>query len=227
MRSDITVVAEPREGRGKNENNRLRMKGLSPAIVYGGDEEPIAVAVDPKEIRKIVLSQAGFNTIFDLQIKDHKTLPVMIIARQLDPIKDSLLHVDMKRIDMAARIVVKVAVHFQGEPRGVKEQGGSHDVVSREAMIECLPDEIPAGFWIDVTELRVGNAVRASDLPLTGSMKLKMNPEAILTHVVAVRGTAAEAAPEAAAAPAKNAPAKNAPAAKNAAPAAKAPAKKK
>ena len=70
----------------------------------------------------------------------------MIIDWQYDPIKDSLLHVDLKRIDLTKRIVVKVPVVTHGDPKGVKLQGGIHEIVTREIEIECLPDDIPEQF---------------------------------------------------------------------------------
>ena len=101
-----------------------------------------------------------------------KTRPVMIVDWQYDPIKDSLLHVDLKRIDLSQRIVVKVPVVTQGDPKGVKLQGGIHEIVTREIEIECLPDEIPEQFIVDVSELMIGQSIRAGDIPMTGSMKL-------------------------------------------------------
>lgn len=195
MRTDITVVAEPRDTRGKNEANRLRAKGLAPAVVYGGAEDPVAVSVNPREINKILHSGSGTNTIFDLQIKGHTTVPVMIVDQQHEPVKDTLLHVDLKRIDLAKRLHVKIAVKFLGDPRGVKEQGGIYEIINREVEIECLPDDIPAHFDLDVKELGVNATVRASDLPLTGSMKLLSAPESVLCHVLAPKVVAVEAAP--------------------------------
>jgi large subunit ribosomal protein L25 len=111
----------------------------------------------------------------------------MIVDWQFDPIKDSLLHVDLKRIDLNKRIVVKVPVVTQGDPKGVKIQGGIHEVVTREIEIECLPDDIPEQFTVNVAELMIGQSVRASDIPLTGSMKLLSPAEAVISHVVSLR----------------------------------------
>ena len=123
----------------------------------------------------------------------------MIVDWQYDPIKETLLHVDLKRIDLTKRIRVKVPVHTTGEPKGVKLQGGLHELITREIEIECLPDDIPEHFTVDVTELMIGQSMRASDMPLTGSMKLVSPPEAVISHVVRMR--AEEVAPVAEAAP--------------------------
>ena len=194
MRQDIKVVAEPRIGRGKNEARRLRASGRIPAVVYGTGLDPVAVAVSPKEVNRILHSTSGHNTIFDVDIQGGTT-PVMVVDWQEDPIRGTLLHVDLQRIDLSKRIVVKVPVHTVGEPRGVKIQGGLHELVTREIEIECLPDDIPENFTIDVTEVMIGQSIRASDVPLSGSMKLLSPPDAVISHVVSLKAETAAVEP--------------------------------
>lgn len=203
MRKDITVAAEARDLRGKNEARRLRAKGSVPAVVYGGEAGPAAVAVNPKELTRILHSKTGHNTIFNLTMTGQADTPVMIVDWQFEPIKGSLLHADLKRIDLQKRILVKVPIVTLGDPRGVKLQGGIHEIVSREIEIECLPDDIPEQFTVDVTDLTIGQTIRASDIPLTGSMKLVSLPDAVISHVVSLRAeesttaaTGGTAAPE-------------------------------
>lgn len=186
MRKDITVTAEPRDSRGKNEARRLRAKGSMPAVVYGGPSGATPVAVSPKELTKILNSKTGHNTIFNLGVNGDST-PVMIIDWQYDPIKDSLLHVDLKRIDLTKRITVKVPVITQGDPKGVKLQGGIQDVVTREIEIECLPDDIPEQFVVNVSELLIGQNIRAADIPMEGSLKLVSLPDTVITHVISIK----------------------------------------
>jgi large subunit ribosomal protein L25 len=187
MRKDITIAAEGRDARGKNEARRLRARGSMPAVVYGGSEGATAVAVNPKELSRILHSKTGHNTIFSLELPGNATVPVMIVDWQFDPIKDSLLHVDLKRIDLSKRIVVKIPVITHGDPKGVKLQGGIHEIVTREIEIECLPDEIPEQFDVDVAELVIGQNIRVSEIPLSGSMKLLSSSDAVVSHVVAVK----------------------------------------
>jgi large subunit ribosomal protein L25 len=208
MKKDITINAEVRETRGKNEARRLRAKGAIPAVVYGGKEDSIAVSVDPKQVDRILHSKRGFNTIFNVTIQGAATTPAMLADWQSDPIKGNLLHADMKRIDLNARITVAVPVQIVGEAIGVKQEGGLLEVVTREVQIECLPDEIPESFVVDVSALAMGQGKRVGDLELTGSMKLVSQPEAVLAHVVMVRveeeaPAAAEAVEGAEAAPAE------------------------
>ena len=199
MRKDITIEALPRTTRGKNEARRMRVAGSIPAVVYGSGGESIAVAVGPKEVNKILHSKTGHNTIFNVQVTGGENVPVMIVDWLNDPIKDTLLHVDLKRIDLSQRIKVKVPVLTTGEPKGVKIQGGLHELITREIEIECLPDDIPESFTVDVVELMMGQSIRASQVELSGSMKLVSNPEAVISHVVALRAEEAPAAVEGAA----------------------------
>jgi large subunit ribosomal protein L25 len=214
VRKEITVAAEVRTSRGKNEARRARRAGQIPAVIYGSFQEPVSIAVNPRDISKITHSNTGYNTIFNLVIQGGETTPVMLVDRQVDPVKGTLLHADFKRIDLTKRLRVSIPVHTTGEAAGVKVQGGLLEVITRAIEIECLPDEIPEGFTVDVTELMIGQAKRASDVALTGSMKLVSAPETVIAHSVAMRAeevvepTAAEAAaaavtPEAGATPAE------------------------
>src|SRR3954454_11312277 len=194
MVKDLKVAAQGRESRGKNEARRLRVKGLVPAVVYGGTGQPAPVSVDPKEITKILHSRTGHNTIFHLSITGGEDTPVMIVDWQHEPIKESLLHVDLKRIDLSQRITVKVPVVTLGDPKGVKLQGGIHEIVTREIEIECLPNDIPEQFEVNVAELSIGQSIRAGDIPLTGSMTLLSPPDAVISHVVSLRAEEATTA---------------------------------
>src|SRR5579871_1685447 len=158
MRKDITVEAQPRDSRGKNEARRLRASGAVPAVVYGSGGEAVAVAASPKELVKILNSKTGHNTIFNVAVKGGETTPVMIVDWQNDPVKENLLHIDLKRIDLAKKLRVKVPVHALGEPKGVKLQGGLHELITREVEIECLPDDIPESFTLEVGELMIGQS---------------------------------------------------------------------
>jgi len=196
MRKEITVTAEPRSTRGKNEARRLRVRGLAPAVLYGSQRDAVPISVNPKELQKILHSSTGHNTIFNLSVQGLEDTPAMIVDWQNDPVREKLLHVDLKRIDLTQRIRVKVRVQTTGEPKGVKIQGGLLEIVNREIDIECLPDEIPELYTVDVAELMIGQHMRAKDIPLAGSVKLVSLPDQVIAHVVALKAEE-EAAPAA------------------------------
>ena len=199
MRKDITVAAVVRSSRGKNEARRTRRAGQIPAVVYGAYQEPVSVAVNPRDIVKIVHSNTGYNTIFNLAIDGGESTPVMIVDQQADPVRGNLLHADFKRVDLNKKLRVAIPVNAEGEAKGIKLQGGLLELVIRSVDIECLPDDIPERFSVDVTELMIGQAKRAGDIVLTGSMKLLSPAEAVVAHVVALRVEAEPAAAETAA----------------------------
>src|SRR5438552_7138072 len=196
MRRDITVTAEVRSTRGKNEARRLRVRGFIPAVVYGAYKDAVSVGVSPKELSHILNSKTGYNTIFNLAIQGAENTPVMVVDSQRDPLKGNLLHADLKRIDLTKRIRVGIPVITEGEAAGIKLQGGLLEIISREVEIECLPDEIPEHFVVDVSPLMIGQSVRAGGVTLMGSMQLLSPAEAVIAHVVAMR--AEEVAPAAA-----------------------------
>jgi large subunit ribosomal protein L25 len=193
VRTDTVVTAEIRETRGKNEARRTRMRGMIPGVVYGAFKDPVSIALNPKSITQILRSKTGHNTIFNVDIAGHENTPVMVVDEQYDPVKSNLLHVDLKRIDLAKRIRVSVPVTVHGDAKGIKLQGGLLEIITRSVEIECVPDEIPAHFSVDVTELMIGNSVRAGEIQMPGSAKLLGNAETVIAHVVGQR--AEEVAP--------------------------------
>ena len=204
---EIVVDVKSRETLGKNPSRRLRHEGLIPAIVYGAKKDAIPVVVDPKKILEIIHSESGVNTIFQLGLSDTEARRhVMIKEYQVDPVRGNLIHADFVRIQMDEVIEVDVPVQVTGEAAGVKLDGGILDHVTRQVRVSCLPGDIPEHIVIDVTPLKIGDALRVSDLPK--SDKYRILSEADVTLVVVtppakeeVAAPAAEAAPAAPAEP--------------------------
>jgi len=117
------VVAKAREGKfNKNAARRVRVAGKIPAVIYGSGHDPVAVEVDPKQISRILFSETGHNTIFDVEIPGKDTSKAMIVDWQREPIKDQLIHIDLKRIALDKALRVRVRVKLLGIPVGVKNQ---------------------------------------------------------------------------------------------------------
>ncbi|MGB7136782.1 MAG: 50S ribosomal protein L25 [Acidobacteriaceae bacterium] len=200
------VSAVPREGKfNKNAARRVRAKGKVPAVVYGAAEPAVAVEVDPKQIQKILHSETGHNSIFDLEVSGN-TAKVMIVDWQYEPIKGKLIHIDFKRIALDKPIRVEVPIQLVGLAEGVKTQGGILDQMLREVEIECLPGDIPANIPMDVTTLVFGTVLRVSDLPHGGKLKFLTPEDTPVAHITSVKEEAAPA-PDAEAAAAAAAPA--------------------
>jgi large subunit ribosomal protein L25 len=205
MTSINLVEAQPRTERGKNQARRVRRSGRIPAVLYGASKQTRAISVDPKQIARILTSESGHNSIFDLQVGDERT-KVMIVDWQYEPIKGALLHIDLKRIAMDERLKVSVPVMLKGEPAGVKQQGGILEQVLREVEIECLPGDIPSHIDLDVSHLVFGRLMRVADLPHSGKAKILTDANQTVAHIIAVKeevAPAPEVVAEAATAPAE------------------------
>jgi len=205
------VIAQPRQkpsnGKfNKNAARRVRVAGKIPAVVYGAGQETVAVELDPKQILRILHSESGHNTIFDVDIAGSGLAKAMIVDWQYEPIRDSLLHIDLKRIAMDRTMTVSVPVRLVGVPTGVKLEGGMLDQVLREVEVECLPSEIPSHIDVDVSGLALFGAIHVSDLSRPAdskTFKFLSAADATVAHVISIKE---EPAAEAAVAPAGTEP---------------------
>jgi large subunit ribosomal protein L25 len=182
------VVATPREGKfNKNAARRVRVAGKIPAVVYGAGQDAVAVAVDPRVITRILHSDSGHNTIFDLSVEGSAVVKAMIVDWQHEPIKGKLLHIDLKRIAMDKMMRVSVPIQLVGTSIGVKAQGGILEHVMREVEIECLPNDIPSHLDVDVSGLELHGIIHVSDLPHSGSIKFLGDENATVAHVTIIK----------------------------------------
>jgi len=182
------VIATPRTGKfNKNHARRVRVEGKIPAVVYGAGLESVAVAVDPRVVTKILHSESGHNTIFDLNVEGADLVKAMIVDWQHEPIKGKLLHIDFKRIAMDKAMRVSVPVQLTGVPIGVRTGGGILDQILREVEIECLPADIPDHIDIDVSGLELYGAIHVSDLPHSGKLKFLDDDHALVAHVTIIK----------------------------------------
>src|SRR5437588_2571918 len=185
--AEIVVNAKRRDDRGKNAARRLRRDGLVPGVVYGGKGENLAVAVDPKALKKVLRSEAGRNAILKLDIAGHGATNAILKSWQVDPIRESFLHADFYRIAMDVAIRVTVPIHVVGEARGVKVDGGILELVIREIEVECLPGDIPERIDVDVSDLGINQSLRVSDGPAPPKVKVLESADQVVVHVVSVK----------------------------------------
>src|SRR5213075_2516379 len=169
--AEILVNAKGRDERGKNAARRLRREGFVPGIVYGGKGNNIAVAVDPKALKKVLRSEAGRNAILKLDIAGSGSTNAILKSWQVDPVRENFLHADFYRIAMDVAIRVTVPIHTVGEARGVKVDAGILELIMREVEVECLPGDIPERIDVDVSDLGINGALRISDVPIPEKVK--------------------------------------------------------
>ena len=198
---DAVLEGVRRDEFGRNNAGRLRRAGRIPAVLYGGAQgkaEP--VAVDPKELSRILHSQSGVNTLITFKLDGAPDARVLVKEYQIDPVFHKLLHADFYRVAMDKVLRVTVQVHVTGEAKGIKQQGGVVDFVNREIVVECLPADIPEHITVDVTELMLHDGVRVRDLETGGKWKPVSDGDMLIVHVVAPKVEAEPAPADAAAA---------------------------
>jgi large subunit ribosomal protein L25 len=195
-RKEITVRAQLREGRGKNDAGRLRRSGMVPLTLYGGEGEAVAAAAPLAELAAILRSDTGHNTIFTLVIEGMGDSEVLFLDRQIDPVRGRLVHADLRRLVRGQKIEVTVPLHLDGEAIGVREEGGILEQLLREVEIRCVPREIPEALHADVSNLRVHEVLHVSDLQVEENVEILTDPETAIATVAVLREEPVEAVVE-------------------------------
>jgi large subunit ribosomal protein L25 len=177
------IEAQTRIPEGKNVNRRIRTSGKIPAVIYGPGREPVALSLNPGDIKAILRSEAGRNTIFNVSIDGAGQSSAMIKDYQLNPVKGRLIHVDLLEIAMDRLLTLMVNVELVGEPTGVKIDGGTLDFVTRAIEIECMPADIPESVKLEIGTLRANDYIRAKDINLGDKVNILTEPEVVIATI--------------------------------------------
>jgi large subunit ribosomal protein L25 len=197
MNEEVIPVAQ-RETTGKSSSNALRNAGMIPAVIYGLNEPPVAVAISPKVVARIIASDTGMNSMVHLQREGTDIKRYVIIKEvQRHPVTGRLSHVDFMRVDPTHKVRVKVPIRLKGMAEGVKE-GGILDFTHREIEVECLPSFIPAHVDVSVEHLKVGDSLRLDQVVLDAHLTLHGDAHNVICSILGKQ--AEEVVPEAAAA---------------------------
>lgn len=178
----FTIKAEKRESFGKNANRRLRKEGKIPAVLYGEGTLNVPLTLMKKDIVMILKSESGENTIFKVMF-DSKAQDAMIKELQVDPISDKLIHADLIHISMDKAIRVAAPFLLQGEPVGVKTEGGFVDFMTREVEIECLPKDIPENIKVDISGLHLHQSLKIGDVAAPEGVKFMTDPGTVVVII--------------------------------------------
>jgi large subunit ribosomal protein L25 len=197
--AELTLEVQRREETGKSAARKMRREGIVPAIVYGGDRDPVTISVHRRTISDLITkSEHGIRSIFLLKLSDSdKSRHAMIRDYQMNPITRELKHVDFVRVNMKKNVHLQIPIHTSGVAIGQKT-GGVVDFVLREMEVECLPGKIPDEIVIDVTNLDVGDAIRVGDLTMPEGVKCLEDDEKVVLTVSAPRAVVEEEVAEAA-----------------------------
>ncbi len=163
----LTVTA--REGTGRSASRRLRKAEKIPAILYGKHTKPENLAVNGPEFVKLRKEIGGKAALIELKRDAGATALSFLQEIQRDPITDKYLHLDLQEVKENEKMVISVTIYVAGEAYGVKTEGGILETASHRLRIRCLPKDLPDFIEVNVTELKVGEAIHVGELkPLAG-----------------------------------------------------------
>jgi len=173
MSDTIHLIAEPRSDSGKGASRRLRHQGLVPAIVYGGDSDPVQISITHNKFMHELDHETIYTQVVELQVGD-KTEEVILRDLQRHPYKNKVLHADFFRIDKNTPIKIVVPIHVLNteECVGVKMDGGMVTQVVTEIEIIALPKDLPESLEIDVENLHLGESLHLSDIKMPEGVEL-------------------------------------------------------
>ncbi len=185
---EIFLDAQTRTEIGRAKVKDLRDKGFTPAVVYAGGKESLALKLSTSALLKLVHQHRLEGVVINLKVKDDKkgrARPCLIKEIQYDPVRGDIIHVDLNEISLTKAIKVNVPVVAKGEPVGVKQEGGSLEHILWEIEVECLPTDIPKEIEVDVSLLKIGDSLHIKDLVAPSKVKILNDPGAIVLSVTA------------------------------------------
>jgi len=181
---EAVLEAAARDSFGKNEARRTRHAGRVPGVLYGEGKDATPISVEPRALLRILHSESGANTLISLKLAGAGDTRVLVKDFQLDPVTHQVLHADFYRVAMDKALEVTVPVTINGEPKGVKQQGGILEFIRREIVVSCLPADIPEHIEVDVSELMLHQGIRVRYIPTNPRWTPITEGEAMLVHVI-------------------------------------------
>lgn len=185
---EILLDVEIREELGKSDVKQLRKKGFTPAVIYAQGKETQAIKISTHQLISMVHQHRLESMVVNLKIKGdtkNKARACLIKEMQHDPVTGNITHVDFNEISLTKAIKVNVPVVAKGEPVGVKLEGGSLEHILWEVEVECLPTDIPKDIEVDVSQLKIGDAIHIKDITFPANIKVLSDPGAVVLSVMA------------------------------------------
>jgi large subunit ribosomal protein L25 len=174
----IEISARKREAQGTGASRRLRHMGLVPAILYGGDKEPVKLEIDHQALVLNLRNERFHASILTLDVGGAKE-QVLLRSVNMHPFKLQVQHIDFQRVSKDKKIHMKVPLHFANAEKspGVKEQGGVVNHVLNELDIVCFPDDLPEFVEVDLGNLSVGKSMHVREVALPKGVELALHKD--------------------------------------------------
>ena len=186
MAKQVKLKAEPRTNVGRSAVRKLRARGLIPAVIYGGKNEPQALQVAAREINAMMSHASGENVLVELEIEGEGSSRTALVQEvQHSPVGGEIRHVDFHAISMDQMIQAEVPLEAIGTAVGVKTFGGLLEQSLRALAIECLPADLPDRITVDVSQLNIGDSIHVRDIQLPSGVTAKVQPDLTAFSVVA------------------------------------------
>ncbi len=182
-----TLEVSIRKRMGKSGAREIRKEGNVPAILYGKGTDPLALVINPAQLKQALSTEAGENTLLEMNVDngDEEIKKLSLLREvQYDFITGKPIHFDFQALDMNKKITVEVPVKIIGKAKGVTE-GGVLEEILREITVECLPKDIPNSFEIDVTDLDIGHSIHISSLEVSEEVNMLKDPEEAIVTILA------------------------------------------
>ena len=190
----VVIQAEKRLVTGK-QVKALRREGKLPAVIYGYGIDPISIVLDTRSASRI-LAKASSSTLVTIELAGTQ-YPTLVREKQLDFIRNSLIHVDFLAVSMTEKITASVGVHITGEAPAVKDFGAILVTGLTELEVECLATDLPERFTIDVSGLtEISSGVYVKDIVPPPNVEILSDPEEVLVVATAMAAEEEEEAEE-------------------------------
>lgn len=185
MDMSAVLKAVKRDSKSCSELNQLRKSGKIPGVLYGMKQGNELIHLEQSDLVQVIRHQ-GKNSILELAIENGPIEKVVIAEIQKDPLKDQILHLDLKRVNMNKQMVTTVPITLIGQADGVK-QGGVLQFQTRELQVRCLPSQLPDTLSLYVSELQIGDALTVEDLEIPAGVEVQHEPNEVIVSVTAPR----------------------------------------
>ena len=173
MSVSFELDAAIRDDMGKGASRRLRRTGKIPAIIYGGNVEPLPLVLDHDKVLHHLEHEAFYSHILNINV-DGKVVQAVLKDLQRHTHKPGVLHLDLLRISKSEKLRMHVPLHFIGEDcaPGVKQSGGVVSHLLTEVEVICLPGNLPEFIDVDISALQAGESLHLSDISLPKGVEL-------------------------------------------------------